>query len=100
MNAVVQIKGARPGNGQPHESPDATGRQDSLQRAVLTLRAIRQRYESGRDAHSFVRFCTVQVAVDSGDMAWITAAIEALEETVVAGATEVAGSAFQAHLET
>lgn len=81
MNAVLQIEGARPGNAQPHELPSATG-------------------QSGRGAHSFARFYTVQVAVDSADMAWITAAIEALEETVVAGATEVAGSAFQAHLET
>jgi hypothetical protein len=62
----------------------------SVQRAVLNLRAIRQRYETGRNAYPDARGYRVHVVVDCGDMAWITAAIETLEETVVLGATETA----------
>ena len=92
MNAVLQVDG-----GPFPESCDPQGRNDrnpvesreSLQRAVRTLRAIRLRYEIGRNTHPDVRFYSVQVAVDSGDMAWITAAIEALERGL-AGATGAA----------
>lgn len=85
MNAVLQLDGA------PFpESRDAKGRNDrdsferaeSLQRAVRTLRAIRQRYDVRRDAHPGARFLAVQVVVDGSDMAWIAAAIEALEQAI------------------
>jgi hypothetical protein len=50
-----------------------------LQRALHTLRAIRQRYEAGRNAHPEARGYSVQVGVDRGDLAWINAVIEMLE---------------------
>jgi len=52
-----------------------------LQRAVRTLRSIRQRYEMAPGARCFA----VEVVADGGDMPWITAAIEALEKTIAAG---------------
>ena len=76
-----------PKSARSSELPDQNGRSDSnilqprdnLQRAVRTLRAIRQRYETGRDARPDVRSYSVQMAVGYGDMAWIAAAIEALD---------------------
>jgi len=67
----------------------------SLQRALRTLRAVRQRYETGRNAHLEARSYSVNVVVDHGDVAWITAAIEALEKASAAGAAEPAGPAAQ-----
>jgi hypothetical protein len=95
-DAALQTDGVLPANGQSRESRDnrrndrnpSENRVD-VQRAVLILRAIRQRYETGRNAHSDPRDYRVNIVVDYGDMAWISAAIEALEETV-AGATETA----------
>lgn len=54
--------------------------QARLQRAVRTLRAIRQRYQIDcmRNSHAGSR--SVQVALGHADMCWIGAAIEALEE--------------------
>ena len=64
-------------DGNPSES------QVSLQQALRTLRAIRQRYETGRKADSdYVRSYSVQIALGYADMLWITAAIEALERAV------------------
>ena len=52
-----------------------------LEQALRTLRAIRQRYETGRVVDSgYKRFCTVQIALGYADMPWIAAAIEALEK--------------------
>ena len=54
-----------------------------LEQAVRTLRAIRQRYETGSNAGSdYVRSYSVQVALSHADMLWISAAIEALEKAV------------------
>jgi hypothetical protein len=54
-----------------------------LQQAVRTLRAIRQRYEMGRNVDSdYVRAYSLQVALGYADMFWITAAIEALEKAI------------------
>ena len=59
-----------------------------LQQALRTLRAIRQRYETGRNAGSgYVRCDSVQVAWGYADMPWIIAAIEALEKAVAANST-------------
>jgi hypothetical protein len=55
----------------------------SLQQALRTLGAIRQRYETGRKADSdYVRSYSVQVALRYAGMLWITATIEALEKAV------------------
>jgi hypothetical protein len=99
MNAALQADGAWPANGQPRESRDANGRNDrnpsesqvGLQRALRTLRAVRQRYETGRNAHHDAHSYSVHVVVDHGDVAWITAAIEAVEKAIAAGAAEAAG---------
>jgi len=85
------------GNARSSELPDVNGhadsnpseRWDNLQKAVRTLRAIRQRYETGRNARPDARCYSVQMAVGFGDMAWIAAAIEALETSV----TDVAQTA-------
>jgi len=54
-----------------------------LQQAVRTLRAIRQRYEMGRNVDSdYVRAYSLQVALGYADMFWISAAIEALEKAI------------------
>ena len=66
------------------------GNQMSLQRAALTLRAIRQRYEAGHNAYPCAHGYSVHIAVGGGDMAWITAAIEAVEEAMVSVGTSAA----------
>ena len=71
----------------------------SLQRALRTLRAVRQRYETGRNAHLEARSYSVNVVVDHGDVAWIAAAIEAVEQVIAAGAAEAAGPAAEARPE-
>ncbi len=68
----------------------------SLQRALRTLRAVRQRYETGRNAHPDARSYSVNVAVDHGDLAWITAAIEAVAKAIIAGTAESAGPTAEA----
>jgi hypothetical protein len=53
------------------------------------LRAIRERYETGRSVDStYVRAYSVQLALGYADMFWITAAIEALERSIAGSATE------------
>ncbi len=75
--------------------------QVNLQRAVRTLRAIRERYEAGRNVDAaYVRPYSVQVAMGYADMFWIAAAIEALEKSIAGSATEAAIAAAQARAET
>jgi hypothetical protein len=84
MSATLQT-----GNGDRsahrHHDGNPSESQVSLQQALRTLRAIRQRYETGRSTSSdYVRSYSVQVALGYADMLWITAAIEALEKAVAA----------------
>jgi hypothetical protein len=59
-----------------------------LEQALRTLRAIRQRYETGSDVGSgHIRSYTVQVALGYADMLWIAAAIEALEKATTTSAS-------------
>ncbi len=75
--------------------------QVSLHRAVRTLRAIRERYETGRKVDSaYVRAYSVQVALGYADMLWISAAIEALEESIADSSTEAAVATAEARPET
>lgn len=69
---------------------NAAERVVSLERALRTLRAIRQRYEVGCRANRDARFYGVQVVVDRSDVAWITATIEALERAVPSAPTQSA----------
>jgi hypothetical protein len=65
--------------------------QVSLQQAVHTLRAIRERYETGRTVDSgYVRAYSVQVSLGYADMLWITAAIEAMEKAIADSAPDPA----------
>ena len=108
MNAALRADGAWPAYGQPRESRDANRRNEtkpsesqvSLQRALSTLRAVRQRYETGHTSHPDARSYSVHVVVDHGDVAWITAAIEAVEKAIAAGAAEATGPAVEARPET
>ena len=52
---------------------------EQLERALNTLRAIRQRYETERHSRPEAGSRTVHAAFGDGDMPWIAAAIEALE---------------------
>jgi len=61
----------------------------SLEQAVRTLRAIRLRYEMGRNVDAaYVPAYSVQVALGYADMFWITAAIEVLEKAISDSAAE------------
>ena len=71
-------------------------RQVSLQRALRTLSGIRERYQLGRYAHPDLPFFRVQVAVDGGDVAWITATIQTLEKVIAAVASEEVAAEAQA----
>jgi hypothetical protein len=102
MKGALQTReGAAPATAQRREARHAAKRnethspesQSSVQRASLVLRAIRQRYEAGRNAHPDARCYSVHVAVDYGDMAWINAAIEVLEKAVAARPSKVTGIA-------
>jgi hypothetical protein len=67
---------------------------------MRTLRAIRESYETGRYVDpAYVRAYSVQVTLGYADMFWITAAIEALEESVADSATEAAIAAAQSRSE-
>jgi hypothetical protein len=70
--------------------------QVSLQRALRTLNGIRERYELGRYAHPNLPFFRVQVVVDGGDVAWITATIETLERIIATVASETVAAEAQA----
>ncbi len=80
MNAALQLTALRPPEDPSRAPAETSGRRDSLQRALHTLRAIRERYEAGRNAHPEARCYSVQVAVGHGDMAWISLAIELLQD--------------------
>ena len=54
----------------------------NLQRALATLRAIRERYVTGHKAHPDARSYSVQVALGSADLFWLTATIEAVERAI------------------
>ena len=84
----------RDDNANPTES------QVSLQQALTTLRAIRRRYATGREAHPEARFFSAQLALGSADMFWLTAAIEALEKSVAVTASEADEAAVQGRPET
>jgi hypothetical protein len=60
---------------------------EQLERAVNTLRAIRQRYEMERHLRPEAESGTVHAAFGDGDMAWIAAAIEALETELASGSS-------------
>jgi hypothetical protein len=64
---------------------------ERLEQALPTLRGIRQRYETGRDAGSgYLRSYTVQVALGYADMLWIATAIEALDKAPASGSASYA----------
>jgi hypothetical protein len=84
-------------NGHNETKPSEI--QMSLERALRTLRGVRQRYETGRNAHPDARSYSVHVVVDNGDVAWITAAIEAVQKAIAAGAAEASGPAAEARPE-
>ena len=63
-------------------APNASQTRASLQQAVRILRAIRLRYEIDRIRNSDACPQSVNVALGHADMCWITAAIEALEQSL------------------
>jgi len=71
--------------------------QVSLHRALRTLAAIRQRYKDGRDAHAGARWYRVHVVLNSGDVAWINATIEALEKAIAVAPSEFASLPAETH---
>ena len=79
---------------------NVTESQKSLEQALRTLRAIRQRYALERNTHPDARSFNMQVALGSADMFWITAVIESLEKTIASGTTETTGVTAQAPLKT
>ena len=81
---------------KPYKSPFSA---QSLEQAVRTLRAIRQRYEMGRNVDSaYVPAYSVQVALGYADMFWITAAIEVVEKAISDSASNP-GRALQTPLD-
>jgi hypothetical protein len=76
-----------------HNDRNPFASQVSLRQALRTLRAIRQRYATGREAHPVARFYTVQVALGYADMLWLTATIEALEKSIAGDASDEAADA-------
>ena len=70
---------------------NVTESQKSLEQALRTLRAIRQRYALECNAHPGARSFSMQVALGSADMFWITAAIDTLEKVIARRATETTG---------
>jgi hypothetical protein len=83
-----------------HHDGNASESPACLQQALDTLRAIRQRYVIGREAHPDARFYSVQVALGSADMFWLTAAIEAVEKALGGGGTEAGEAVAQTRPET
>lgn len=70
---------------------------ERLEQALRTLRAIRQRYETGRDVDSgYIRSGTIQIALGYADMLWITATIEALEKAMQETHPAISGQAAPA----
>jgi len=91
LNATVQTCGGarsawctqrrkpRSPDRRAHVNPSESRR--ALRQALLTLHAIRLRYEIDRK-NSDTGFRSVLVALSCADMLWITATIEALEKAV------------------
>jgi hypothetical protein len=77
-----------------------TTSKSSLQQALSTLLAIRQRYATGSEAHPGARSYSVQVALGSADMLWLTVAIDALEQAIADAASEALAPAAQGCLGT
>jgi hypothetical protein len=77
-----QRRKPRDAKRRDHENPSAGLL--ALRQALLTLRAIRLRYEIDR-RHSDTRMRSVLVALSCADMLWISATIEALEKAIAAG---------------
>ena len=104
MNATTLICDAGRASSQRRELHVAKKRnkrnpaegQRSLQRASVVLRAIRQRYETGRSVHPHACGYSVHFAVNAGDIGWITAAIESIERAIAGSASEAAGPPPQA----
>ena len=76
-----QRRKPRCANWRDHENPSE--RLPALRQALLTLRAIRRRYEIDRRS-SDTRIRSVLVALSCADMLWISATIEALEKAIAA----------------
>ena len=72
-----------------------TTSRSSLEQALSTLLAIRQRYATGSEAHPGARCYSVQVALGAADMLWLTVAIDALEQAIADGGAEALGPAAQ-----
>ncbi|HEY1874873.1 MAG TPA: hypothetical protein VGG67_10755 [Steroidobacteraceae bacterium] len=77
-----QRRKPRDANWRDHKNPSESLL--ALRQALLTLRAIRLRYEIDRRS-SDTRIRSVLVALSCADMLWITATIEALEKAIAAG---------------
>ena len=75
-----------------------TTSKSSLEQALSTLLAIRQRYATGSEVHPSARCYSVQLALGSADMLWLTVAIDALEQAIADGASEAIAPAVQACL--
>lgn len=73
-----------------------TTSKSSLQQALSTLLAIRRRFATGYESHPGARCYSVQVALGSPDMLWLTVAIDALEQAIADGASEALAPAAQA----
>ena len=86
---------------ESHWQGDVTlaGGQFSLQQALRILCGIRLRYEIDR-GNSPAPFRSLLVALSCADMLWITAAIEALEKAIAAGAIEAADRTSRVRTET
>src|ERR1700752_4541878 len=67
-----------------------------LRQALRTLRGIRQRYKFDHAGRPDSYPLSVHVALGHTAMSWITAAIEAVERGIAAGAAEAARSEIQA----
>ncbi len=80
MNAALQLSALPTPDDPSQKARQASGHDASLQRALDTLRAIRERYEAGCNAHPEARCYSVQVAVGRSDIAWISLAIELLQD--------------------
>ena len=84
--AQLTYDGARAVQGRTERTQSDS--QMNLHRAVRTLGALRERYETERNAGSgYMRSYTVQLALGYTDMLWVTAAIEALEKVIADSAT-------------
>ena len=87
IDAAVRISNGTP-SAQRRSEKDLESQLRLLQ-ALRTLRGIRQRHKIARITYPESGSLTVHVALDDGDMRWVAAVIEALEQAIV-DATEAA----------